>query len=89
MRNTNYTCIMKSELKRYSRSYKATDSVYKNAMRRAKKEKGKLANIVENVVTAYAYGLDIKAVKIQSGEGHAIDIFTEDFSIKLNKLKKS
>lgn len=32
-------------------------------MVRAKKEKGSLANLVENVVMCYAYGLDVKVTK--------------------------
>jgi hypothetical protein len=36
-------------------------------MTRAKKEKGNLANLVENVVVCFAYGLDIHA-KTKTGE---------------------
>lgn len=42
--------------KRKSRSYKSTDKVYKAAMKRAKKEKKKLANVVEFLVDMYASG---------------------------------
>lgn len=51
---------MKQE-KRFTRGYKIKPAAYKKAMARAKKEKGKLANLVENVVIAYGYGLKIKA----------------------------
>jgi hypothetical protein len=78
---------MKDE-KRTPRTYKAKDSVYKKAMRRAKKEKGKLSNVVENVVIAYAAGLNIKAVKTENNDGRSIDIFTDDFSVRLNDLNK-
>lgn len=76
--------------KRYVRGYKVKPSIYKKAMSRAKKEKGALANIVENVVMAYAYGLDIKAIKINGDEGtaRALDIFSENFAITLNELPK-
>lgn len=57
-------------------------------MRRAKKEKGKLANIIENVVLAYANGLDIKAVKTEANGGRALDIFTENFSVRLSDITK-
>jgi len=85
MRISYYVCCMKQE-KRNSRSYKTTDAIYKKAMKRAKKDGGKLSNIVENVVLAYSYGLDVKAVKMGSGVGHALDIFTENFSIRLNEI---
>lgn len=50
---------MKNE-KRFTRGYKVRPSAYKKAMARAKKEKGTLANLVENVVIAYGYGLKVK-----------------------------
>lgn len=42
--------------KRNSRSYKCTDKVYSDAMKRAKKEKCPLAGIIEEVVEAYGEG---------------------------------
>ena len=44
------------KVKRLPRSYKATDTNYKAAMKRAKKEKTKLAVIVEEVIAAYGEG---------------------------------
>ena len=48
--------------KRNTRTYKTTDSVYKKAMRRAKREKGKLSTMLESVVIGYAHGFDIKLI---------------------------
>ena len=45
--------------KRNTRTYKIKDSLYKKAMRRAKKEKYKLANIVEKTIEGYAHGYEI------------------------------
>lgn len=42
--------------KRNPHSYKCTDVVYKEAMKRAKKEKVPFATILEEVVGAYADG---------------------------------
>lgn len=47
------------DTKRYSRSYKTTNKVYKDAMKRAKSEKKKLANVVEDFITAYSMGKNI------------------------------
>lgn len=74
--------------KRKPRTYKATNEAYESARKRAKKDKSNLSNIIENVVTAYAAGWDVKAVRVGNGGGHAIDIFTEDFSIKLTKANQ-
>lgn len=41
---------------RKPRTYKSSDEVYDSAMKRAKKEKRKLANIIEGVVWSYASG---------------------------------
>ena len=46
--------------KRNSHSYKCTDTVYKDAMKRAKKEKGLLSVHIEHWVAAYSEGLEIK-----------------------------
>lgn len=51
--------------KRNSRSYKSTDEVYNNAMKRAKKEKTKLASIIEDVVLAYGEGVSRIIFKIK------------------------
>lgn len=45
--------------KRILRGYKATDKAYGKAMKRAKKEKGYLANLIENVVANYGEGYNI------------------------------
>lgn len=78
---------MKDE-KRYSRSYKSQKQPYKKAMARAKKEKVKLSNIMENVLIAYSEGWDVKAVKLEAGKGFAMDIFTQDFAVNLSKITK-
>lgn len=59
--------------KRFTRGYKVKPSVYKKAMARAKKEKGTLANLLENVVVSYAYGLDIKATKYDNFNNEEIE----------------
>lgn len=59
--------------KRFTRGYKVKPSLYKKAMARAKKEKGTLANLVENAVIAYAYGLDIKATKYDAFKNEEIE----------------
>lgn len=81
---------MERDNKRYSRSYKSKKDVYKKAMRRAKKEKGTLSNLLENVVTCYAYGLDIKAIKIKEGEkaATAIDTFSMNNSEIITAIKQ-
>lgn len=43
--------------KRHSRTYKATDAVYTKAMKRAKRCKVNLANIIELFVSDYGEGL--------------------------------
>lgn len=42
-------------------------------MARAKKEKGSLANLIENVVMCYAYGLDVKATKYDAAKNEEIE----------------
>lgn len=76
--------------KRHSRSYKSKNDVYIKAMRRAKKEKGNLSNLIENVVTCYAYGLEIKAIKYsaEGGAAHALDTFSMDNAIILDSIKQ-
>lgn len=74
--------------KRIVRGYKVKPSVYKKAMARAKKEKGKLANLMENVAMAYANGLAIKAVKTKENGGTALDIFSLNFSVDLANIDK-
>ena len=75
--------------KRLNKGYKVKPVFYKKAMSRAKKEKGKLANLLENVVIAYAYGLDIKAISLKPGNGTAIDIFSEEFSERIEAIRKT
>lgn len=55
LRITYYYCGMKSE-KRNPHTYKCTDKVYSDAMKRAKKEKTLFATLLEEVVGAYADG---------------------------------
>lgn len=59
--------------KRIVKGYKVKPSIYKKAMQRAKKEKGALANLLENVVMSYAYGLDIKATKYDKAGNEEIE----------------
>jgi hypothetical protein len=59
---------MKAAEKRYSRSYKTTDKVYKKAMRRAKKEKSTLANAIEYFVELYADGMYFKSSPFKTEE---------------------
>lgn len=73
---------------RKNRGYKISDENYLAAKERADKEKFPLANIIENVVTAYGYGMDIKAVKTGSGKATAFDIFTTSHSVTLSKKSK-
>ena len=47
---------MKANEKRKVRAYKATDTDYNSAMKRAKKEKTPLSQIVEEVIGAYGDG---------------------------------
>lgn len=44
---------------RIPRSYKMEKTSYEKAMRRAKKDKIKLANFLETVANSYASGLDV------------------------------
>lgn len=50
---------MKVKEKRKVRGYKITDSDYNRAMKRAAKEKGKLAKIIETMVIGYSRGYHI------------------------------
>jgi hypothetical protein len=50
---------MKKDEKRIPRSYKAKETPYKKAVRRAKKEGTTLANVIERTVERYADGLDV------------------------------
>lgn len=75
--------------KRLNKGYKVKNAFYKKAMRRARKEKGTLANLLENVVIAYSYGLDIKAINLKPGNGISIDFFAEDFSERIEAIRKT
>lgn len=68
---------------RRQRAYKVKDEFYDKAMLRAKKEGGTIANLVENVLIAYSFGLEIKAVKSYAGGGRAIDVFTTDGALSI------
>lgn len=76
--------------KRHPHSYKSKSDVYNKAMRRAKKEKGNLSNLIENVVTCYAYGLEIRAIKFgeEKGVSRALDIFSMDNAVTLDSIKQ-
>lgn len=52
--------------KRNPRTYKCIDKVYKNAMRRAKKENTSLANVIERFVDDYSNGNTYIIYKIHS-----------------------
>ena len=67
---------MKESEKRYTNSYKCTSIAYNKAMRRAKKEKGTLSKLLELVVIAYGYGMDIKAHKKLENGASALDVFS-------------
>lgn len=73
--------------KRHPRTYKINTTAYKNAMKRAKKEKGKLSNLVENVVLAYSYGMEIKVVKVKDNRATALDVLCENFSERITAIK--
>ena len=47
---------MEAANKRYPRSYKVNNVAYKRAMKRAAKDKVKLASILESFVYAYGWG---------------------------------
>lgn len=57
IRNTYFTFASMKQLRK-PRSYKCSDKFYKKAQRRAKKEKTKLANVVEATVIGYALGFN-------------------------------
>lgn len=50
---------MAIDTKRYTHTYKTKKNIYKKAMARAKREKGSLANLIENVVILYAQDFDL------------------------------
>lgn len=52
---------------RNSHSYKCKDIFYKKASKRATKEAGSLANLIECVVVAYSSGIDIVAQNNKDG----------------------
>lgn len=54
--------------KRVVKGYKVLPSVYNKAMRRAKKEDGKLAQLIEKTVTAYSKGVSIEFVDLKNPE---------------------
>jgi hypothetical protein len=60
IRNTYCIFVFMEAKKQYRkpRSYKCSDKFYKKAMRRAKKEKTTLANVVEALVIGYAMEFD-------------------------------
>ena len=50
---------MKDE-KRIIRTYKVKPSIYKKAMRRARKDGTTVSNLLEDVLTGYSSGLEIR-----------------------------
>ena len=52
--------------KRKPRAYKVTDVAYEKAMKRAQKENGHLANLIENVILLYGGGANLKAMTSQN-----------------------
>lgn len=58
MDNRLYHCNMKAKEKRFQRAYKVRPSIYRKAMKRARKEKIPLASLVEDVITGYAQGME-------------------------------
>lgn len=48
---------------RKQRAYKVKDEFYDKAQKRANKGDATLANLIENVVIAYSFGMDIVATK--------------------------
>ena len=62
--------------KRNPHSYKCKDKHYKDAMKRAKKEKGNLTNLIECVVIGYSMGLDVKLHREGNGKGNVLDLFS-------------
>jgi hypothetical protein len=63
------------EEKRIVRSYKAKQTHYVNASKRAKKEGGTLTNLLENVVIGYGEGMDVRLVSYNGNTGTATDVF--------------
>lgn len=60
--------------KRNLRGYKVKDRFYTKAKKRASKENGSLANLIECVVIAYSYGCNIVAESAKSnGEYITLD----------------
>jgi hypothetical protein len=64
-----------AEEKRAVRSYKAKQTHYVKASRRAKKAGGTLTNLLENVVIGYSEGMDVKLIQYKENSGTAMDIF--------------
>lgn len=53
---------MKESQRRYSRSYKSTERIYKAAQRQAKKDKTKLSQQIEKWIDLYGKGYRIIAI---------------------------
>ena len=71
---------MKVEEKREPRSYKAKETPYAKASKRAKKEGTTLAELVETWVVCYAIGIDVCAVQSVESSNYKSDY--EKFSKK-------
>ena len=75
--------------KRKLKGYKIRPSIYTKAMKRAKKEGGTVANLLECVLIAYTYGLDIKAVNFKTGDGQTLNAPAADIFERIKAVKKT
>lgn len=77
--------------KRRQRAYKVKDEFYQKALDRANKGEGSLANLLENVVIAYSFGMDIHATKKTNSNiepNYRLDEIGSEAVIELNKKRK-
>jgi len=70
---------MKVTEKRNPRTYKCTDKEYKAAIKRAKKLKFPLSNLLEMVVQGFGQGLDLRFVSYKDNTGTSTS-FLDHFS---------
>lgn len=70
-------------MKRNSHSYKCTDKEYNAAMRRAKKLKFPLSNLIEMVVKGFGQGLDVKFI---GGKEETVTVTLRPKSIKSSSI---
>lgn len=67
---------------RKSHSYKCTDKQYAAAIRRAKKLKFPLSNLIESVVVAFSSGHD---VNFQANEEPSVTVYLKSAAISKSK----